>query len=64
MTSELLAEEGLAIEGDFEKLMDAQRARGRAGTRASSGASDGQTRGDAASTFAGKSGFETHFHGL
>ena len=31
MTSELLAEEGLAIEGDFERLMDEQRARSRAG---------------------------------
>ena len=29
MTSELLAEEGLAIEGDFEALMEEQRARGR-----------------------------------
>ena len=31
MTSELLAEEGLGIEGDFEVLMDEQRARGRVG---------------------------------
>ena len=31
MTSELLAEEGLAIEGDFDALMDEQRERGRAG---------------------------------
>ncbi len=30
MTEELLAEEGLAIEGDFEELMEQQRARGRA----------------------------------
>ncbi len=30
MTSELLAEEGLSIEGDFESLMEEQRARGRA----------------------------------
>jgi alanyl-tRNA synthetase len=29
MTSELLAEEGLGIEGDFEELMEEQRARGR-----------------------------------
>jgi alanyl-tRNA synthetase len=36
MTSELLAEEGLSIEGDFEELMQQQRARGRA--RASAGA--------------------------
>jgi alanyl-tRNA synthetase len=31
MTSELLAEEGLGIEGDFEELMERQRARGRGG---------------------------------
>jgi alanyl-tRNA synthetase len=31
MTSELLAEEGLGIEGDFEELMEQQRARGRGG---------------------------------
>jgi alanyl-tRNA synthetase len=29
MTSELLAEQGLGIEGDFEELMEEQRARGR-----------------------------------
>ena len=34
MTSELLAEEGLEIEGDFEALMEAQRERGRAGAGA------------------------------
>jgi alanyl-tRNA synthetase len=34
MTSELLAQEGLEIEGDFEQLMDEQRARGRAGAAA------------------------------
>jgi len=31
MTSELLAEEGLSIDGDFEELMEQQRARGRGG---------------------------------
>ncbi len=62
MTSELLAEEGLQIEGDFETLMDAQRARGRAGTRVSS-AQDGVDPRTAASTFAGQSGFETTFTG-
>jgi len=31
MTRELLAEVGLSIDGDFEELMDAQRARGRSG---------------------------------
>jgi alanyl-tRNA synthetase len=37
MTSELLAEQGLAIEGDFEELMDQQRARGRGGVARASG---------------------------
>jgi alanyl-tRNA synthetase len=32
MTRELLAEEGLSIEGDFEALMDEQRARSRSGS--------------------------------
>jgi alanyl-tRNA synthetase len=40
MTSEILAEEGLAIEGDFDALMDQQRGRGRAGTGAGAGAHD------------------------
>jgi alanyl-tRNA synthetase len=30
MTAEILAEEGLSVEGDFDELMDAQRGRGRA----------------------------------
>jgi alanyl-tRNA synthetase len=38
MTSELLAEEGLEIDGDFDVLMDEQRARGRGGTGRSSAA--------------------------
>ena len=38
MTSELLTEEGLSIEGDFEELMAAQRARGRAGGARGQGA--------------------------
>ena len=33
MTSELLGDEGLSIEGDYERLMDAQRTRSRAGGR-------------------------------
>jgi alanyl-tRNA synthetase len=33
MTSELLAEQGLSIEGDFEALMEQQRARGRGGVK-------------------------------
>src|SRR3989440_1526259 len=40
MTRELLAGEGLGIEGDFEQLMDEQRARSRAAGTAE-GASDG-----------------------
>jgi alanyl-tRNA synthetase len=40
MTRELLADEGLSIEGDFEELMEAQRERGRAGTRATAAAGD------------------------
>ena len=65
MTAELLDEEGLSIEGDFEPLMEQQRARGRAGARAGVGgaASDaGQARA-AASAFAGESGFATRFTG-
>jgi alanyl-tRNA synthetase len=42
MTSELLAEEGLEIDGDFDVLMDEQRARGRGGAgRSSAGANIG-----------------------
>jgi alanyl-tRNA synthetase len=37
MTSELLAEEGLDIDGDFEELMEEQRARGRGGVARVSG---------------------------
>jgi alanyl-tRNA synthetase len=36
MTNELLAEQGLSIEGDFEELMDEQRARGRSGVMSQS----------------------------
>ena len=63
MTSELLAQEGMSIEGDFEELMEGQRARGRAGARGGSGGSDVQQARAAASTFAGASGFETRFTG-
>jgi alanyl-tRNA synthetase len=63
MTSELLAAEGLAIEGDFESLMEEQRERGRAGGR-----SAGKPNGDGdpralASTFAVQSGTQTRFTG-
>jgi alanyl-tRNA synthetase len=61
MTSELLAAEGLSIEGAFEDLMDEQRARGRAGARG--GGSDAQQARAAASAFAGGSGFATRFTG-
>jgi alanyl-tRNA synthetase len=64
MTKELLAEEGLSIEGDFEQLMAEQRERGRAGARtgAGAGASTGDVRA-VASAFAGESGFATRFTG-
>jgi alanyl-tRNA synthetase len=65
MTSELLAEEGLSIEGDFEDLMEEQRARGRAGARGGvggGGADAGLVRA-AASSFARESGFATRFTG-
>jgi alanyl-tRNA synthetase len=41
MTKELLAEEGLEIEGDFESLMEEQRARGRAQASAGGGVTVG-----------------------
>jgi alanyl-tRNA synthetase len=61
MTSELLAEEGLSIEGDFEGLMEEQRARGRASARA--GGSGAERVRDAASSFAAESGISTRFTG-
>jgi alanyl-tRNA synthetase len=61
MTSELLGEEELTIEGDFEQLMNEQRARGRASVRGG-GADTGRERA-AASAFAGESGFQTRFTG-
>ncbi|HEV3046381.1 MAG TPA: alanine--tRNA ligase [Solirubrobacteraceae bacterium] len=48
MTSELLAAEGLEVEGDFEALMEAQRERGRSGATQGAGA-----RGAAAAAGAG-----------
>ena len=66
MTSELLAQEGLAIEGDFDDLMEEQRERGRAGTRAGAGAAaQGALTREQASAFAGEAaatlftGYET-----
>jgi alanyl-tRNA synthetase len=48
MTSEILAEEELAIEGDFDELMDEQRGRGRAGAGAGGGAHDDAILGELA----------------
>ncbi|MEA2202333.1 MAG: alanyl-tRNA synthetase [Solirubrobacteraceae bacterium] len=62
MTSELLAEEGIEIEGDFETLMEEQRARGRAGAGGGGAADVGSVR-DIASSFARESGFPTRFTG-
>jgi alanyl-tRNA synthetase len=61
MTSELLAEEELAIDGDFETLMEQQRARGRAGAR--SGPADAAEARATASAFAVTSGEATRFTG-
>jgi alanyl-tRNA synthetase len=68
MTSELLTEEGLAIEGEFEELMAAQRARGRAGAGRGTASGDGEggAAGDLrelAGSFASGSGFQTRFTG-
>jgi len=46
MTNELLTQEGLSIEGEFEELMEEQRARGRASARGG-GAEAGSLRGRA-----------------
>jgi alanyl-tRNA synthetase len=61
MTSELLGEEGLAIEGDFERLMDGQRARGRASARGASADVGGERA--VASAFAGEAPVQTRFTG-
>ncbi len=69
MTKELLGEEGLAIEGDFESLMEEQRVRSRAGGSPGTSAT---TNGDAgagdpralASDFAGQADFRDALHGL
>jgi alanyl-tRNA synthetase len=65
MTSELLSEEGVEIEGDFDELMAAQRARGRAGgARTAPGAADDPAAVRAlAGEFASESGFQTRFTG-
>ncbi|HEV3284707.1 MAG TPA: alanine--tRNA ligase, partial [Solirubrobacteraceae bacterium] len=61
LTSELLAEEGLSIEGEFEDLMEQQRARGRASARGAGAEADSAR--EAASSFAGESGVATRFTG-
>jgi alanyl-tRNA synthetase len=64
MTSELLAEQGLSIEGDFQHLMEEQRARSRAGgTAGGKGAAGDAGQRAAASSFAGEVGFQTRFTG-
>jgi alanyl-tRNA synthetase len=61
MTGELLTQEGLSIEGDFEQLMEEQRARGRAGARG--GGSEASQLRATAGVFAGESGPRTRFTG-
>jgi alanyl-tRNA synthetase len=79
MTSELLGQEGLSIEGDFDELMERQRARSRSGSRAgsrstsvsgsrsgarsSSVSRSGSPSGEHAREFAAGSGFATRFTG-
>jgi len=65
MTRELLDEEGLSIEGDFETLMEEQRARSRAhGPNSRAGGADGAAQARAAAgTFAESAGFQTRFTG-
>jgi alanyl-tRNA synthetase len=63
MTSELLAEEGLTIAGDFAELMEQQRERGRASARGGDGAAGGPVERAQASAFAGEAGAVTRFTG-
>ncbi len=64
MTSELLSEEDLSIEGDFDSLMEQQRSRSRAGGAAKDAAAKGPGAGrESASAFAGESDFQTRFTG-
>jgi len=66
MTRELLADAGLSIDGEFDELMDEQRAR----SRGIPAGADGDARRDGAvvaepqvRSFAGESGFQTRFTG-
>jgi alanyl-tRNA synthetase len=70
MTKELLGEQELGIEGDFESLMERQRARSRAGGAAGSGARGATGNGAGAvdpralaSAFAGQAESQTRFTG-
>ncbi len=66
MTSELLAEEGLSIEGDFESLMEEQRARGRAvsvGVGAGTGSGAAGEADALLDELAAEAGFATRFTG-
>jgi alanyl-tRNA synthetase len=62
MTRELLAEAGISIEGDFEALMEEQRARSRAGAGEAPRGDEGDARA-AASSLAARSGSQTSFTG-
>jgi alanyl-tRNA synthetase len=65
MTREILAEEGLEVEGDVEPLMEEQRARGRAGARSGTGAGSAEP-GDSralASSFLAEAPAATRFTG-
>ncbi len=62
MTSELLAEEGLEIEGEFETLMEEQRERGRAGGRGGGDGEPARAR-ELAGALVGESDFPTRFTG-
>ncbi|HEY2719972.1 MAG TPA: alanine--tRNA ligase, partial [Solirubrobacteraceae bacterium] len=64
MTKELLAEESLTIEGDFDSLMEEQRARSRAGGAQAAGSGDAAADPRAlAGAFASQADFQTRFTG-
>jgi alanyl-tRNA synthetase len=62
LTGEILAEEGLSIEGDFDELMDRQRGRGRAQTSGAAHAGGGDHAGAVLAELAGI-GESTRFTG-
>jgi alanyl-tRNA synthetase len=68
MTKELLGEQQLSIEGDFDALMEQQRARSRAGGAQATNGADGAPATPAnpralAGAFAGATDFQTRFTG-